>query len=342
MAVKYTDEQLAVIHSAGDARVDAVAGSGKTSTLIGYAMAHPRERLLFLSFNRSTAEDARRKFRAARCHNVRVETVHSLAFKEMGVGQGRFQLSQRGSLSLQDIIDFCGLRPMAGSAVDHLVLAKHIQQFMSAFCNSSERDLNRFDYLSTVGEEDGRDSVLAFEELIYDHAESLFNRMSEGQVPVTHDAYLKLFHLFHPFLPYDAILLDEAQDSSPVTLAILTAQEQAARLVVGDTSQSIYGFRSAINSLESLDFSRFCLPHSFRFSEKIAGVASEALSLKRYLGCSTIPRIVGLGPGQRDGSRGVIARTNLGLMERAIEVMEDDPDCSMFFEGNLGSYTFMS
>lgn len=341
MGLEYTDEQLAVIHSSGDARVDAVAGSGKTSTLIGYALAHPHDRILFLSFNRSTAEDARRKFRSFGVRNVRVETVHSLAFKEMEVGRGRFQLAKNGSLSLQDIVDYCRLRPMRGSAVDHLVLAKHVQQFLSAFCNSGERDLNQFDYLATV-DEASKDSVMDLEELIYDHAGSLFDRMSEGQVPVTHDAYLKLYHLFDPFLAYDSILLDEAQDSSPVTLSILTAQEQCIKIVAGDSNQQIYGFRAAINSLESLPFPRFVLPHSFRFSPEIAKVAVEALSLKRHLVDFTPPKIVGLGPGKDDGSVGVISRTNLGLMERAIEVMEDEPDCSMYFEGNLSSYTFMS
>lgn len=341
MKINYTDNQKAIIHSSGDARIDAVAGSGKTSTLIAYAMAHADQRLLFLSFNRSIAEDARRKFRAAGCWNVRVETMHSLAFKEMGVGR-TVQLAKGGCLTVQDIIGLCGLKPIGGSAVIHLVLAKHIQKFLSEFCNSAERDIRRFDYLARVKSKKSKESGKNLEGLIYDYAESIFDLMNDGNIPVTHDAYLKFYHLTYPFLPYDSILLDEGQDSSPVTLAILTAQEQSTKICAGDSNQQIYSFRSAINSLESLDFPQFSLPHSFRFTDGIAKVAIEILKMKKHLGDFTPPEIVGLGPGKCDGSRGVISRTNMGLMGRAIEIMEDEPSSKMYFEGDLGSYTFMS
>lgn len=115
MAVSYTDEQLAVIQSTGNRTIEAVAGSGKTATLIGYAIARPNERILFLSFNRSTAVDARSKFKNCGCHNVRVETVHSLAFRELVISRRRNGLAADGSLSLQDIVDYCGIETSANT-----------------------------------------------------------------------------------------------------------------------------------------------------------------------------------------------------------------------------------
>src|SRR5690606_2565819 len=68
-----------------------------------------------------------------------------------------------------------------------------------------------------------------------------------GTIRPSHDTYLKLFQLSRPRLPYDYVLLDEAQDSDPTTIAILAGQQhtgQSPQLVaVGDENQAIYGWR---------------------------------------------------------------------------------------------------
>ncbi|GAA4033243.1 hypothetical protein GCM10022409_16920 [Hymenobacter glaciei] len=48
----FTPEQQAIISAAGDLKINAVAGSGKTTTLLEYARAQPaRTRILYLAFN---------------------------------------------------------------------------------------------------------------------------------------------------------------------------------------------------------------------------------------------------------------------------------------------------
>jgi hypothetical protein len=77
-----TDQQLAIIHSQGNLTINAVAGSGKTTTVIEYAASRPgNTRILYLAFNRSVKLEAARKFSARGLTNVKVETAHSLAYK---------------------------------------------------------------------------------------------------------------------------------------------------------------------------------------------------------------------------------------------------------------------
>ena len=93
-----------------------------------------------------------------------------------------------------------------------------------------------------------------------------------------HDGYLKLYQLSNPFLAYDCILLDEAQDINPVTAAIVFAQARpqenrtqkpAAIILVGDGHQQIYSFRGAKDTLKRFSAARtHYLTRSFRFDNK--------------------------------------------------------------------------
>lgn len=75
--MKYTEEQMACIQSdAPSLSINAFAGTGKTSTLVGRAEARKKEKILYIAFNRSMAEDASKRFP----ENVVCKSSHSLAF----------------------------------------------------------------------------------------------------------------------------------------------------------------------------------------------------------------------------------------------------------------------
>ena len=57
-------------------KVEAKAGSGKTSTLVEVAKANPDKRFLYLAFNKAIVNEAKGKFPK----NVVVKTTHSLAY----------------------------------------------------------------------------------------------------------------------------------------------------------------------------------------------------------------------------------------------------------------------
>src|SRR6266487_911230 len=80
--MKYTEEQQRIIQSTGNIIINAVAGSGKTTTLIEYARTRPKEkRILYLAFNNSVQKEAIGKFQSKNINNVDVYTAHALAKK---------------------------------------------------------------------------------------------------------------------------------------------------------------------------------------------------------------------------------------------------------------------
>jgi adenylate kinase len=80
--MELTKEQCDIINSTGDIKINAVAGSGKTTTVIEYAKARPRtSKILYLAFNRTVREEAAKKFAGKGLSNVKAETAHSLAYK---------------------------------------------------------------------------------------------------------------------------------------------------------------------------------------------------------------------------------------------------------------------
>ncbi|MDQ7994028.1 MAG: AAA family ATPase, partial [Propionicimonas sp.] len=82
---KPTDEQQHAIDLFTGGRntvIDALAGSGKTSTLQMIANQAGRRRGLYAAFNKAIALDAGRKFQGT---TVTAKTVHSLAFAQFGV-----------------------------------------------------------------------------------------------------------------------------------------------------------------------------------------------------------------------------------------------------------------
>lgn len=339
----FTEEQKQVIEHRGDARVNAVAGSGKTSTLVGYAQARPSQRILYLAFNRSVRLEAERKFREAGCPNVRVETAHSLAYRMMDVRR-RFKIFPGGSLRISDIVDLCGLTPFGRDTQAHLVKARHISNLLSMFCNAACVSFSEVDYLATLTDAGAQDFVRKHLDEIYGHARFLMSEMHRGHIPLTHDAYLKFFQLTYPALPFDAICFDEGQDASPVMLDVFLRQSSACKVIVGDAHQSIYGFRSAVNSLAQVDFPEFQLATSFRFRQEVADLAMRSLSLKRMIKGSNLPAMQIRGVGESQGREGyaVLARTNHRLLKAAINAIAHDGYSRLYFEGGLENYTYMS
>ena len=336
--MELTQEQYAIINSTGNIKINAVAGSGKTTTIVEYAKTRPKEsKILYLAFNRSVKLEAEKKFADKGLDNVKVETAHSLAYKNI-VFKNRYKVRPQG-YKTHEITELLGLQGNGEKHTEYIV-ANHINKFIAYFCNSDKQKVQDLNYLDVVSDSKAKAFVTTYYDYIKNQSRLLLSKMDKGEIEITHDFYLKKYQLSNPKLNYDYILFDEGQDASPAMLDVFLKQK-ATKVIVGDTYQQIYGWRFAINSLEKTDFKTFQLTTSFRFSQDIANLATEILGWKKHLGEHNAIVITGRGNQKECKSKAVLARTNLGLLLKAIEyVTEKEKVKQIYFEGNINSYTY--
>lgn len=336
--MKVTEEQKAIIFSEGNLRINAVAGSGKTTTIIEYAALRPDPaKILYLVFNRSVRAEAVKKFASRGLTNVKVETAHSLAWRYIVAGKG-IEISKNGYSSHE----LAKILKLPGGSIRHseFMVGNHILKLVAMYCNSDKLLLSEVDYAERIADAQVRSFFNQYRRVIYLQAERFLKKMDAREIPMTHDYYLKKFHLSKPRLPYDYILFDEGQDASAAMLDIFLKQD-AVKVIVGDSNQQIYSWRYAVNSLDKAEFSTLQLSNSFRFGEAIANLAKQVLRYKERFKDAGTFSIHGKGSGRKIFSKAILARTNLGLLLKAITyVAEVSPDKKIYFEGNIQSYTY--
>jgi F-box protein, helicase, 18 len=333
-----TNEQQEIINSAGDIKINAVAGSGKTTTVIEYAKTRPEgSKILYLVFNKSVKLEAAAKFARKGLTNVKVETAHSLAYKSIVLKHG-YKVRAQG-YKTNEIAELLKLEGNGEKHTEYIV-ANHINKFITYFCNSDKEKIQELNYQDTITETKSKIFVNSFYKYIERKTELLLNKMNTGEIEITHDFYLKKFQLSDPQLNYDYILFDEGQDASATMLAIFLNQK-ATKVIVGDNNQQIYGWRYAVNSLEKTDFKTFDLSTSFRFGTDIGNLAIEVLKFKKHIERGQAVKIIGSGNCNTIKTKAVLARTNLGLLIQAIEyVSQKENGGHIYFEGNINSYTY--
>lgn len=343
MNMKRTDEQTLILAHHGNARIKALAGAGKTSTLVWYALSRSSVKILYIAYNRSVKDEAIVKFKKAGIKNVRVETAHSLAYKEFDV-KTKFILHPSGGCKPFELLDMVEVTRITKKDSQYgLILLRHTLEYMSLFCNSNANNLKEIDYLSKIQDDNAKSFVKSNIDNISYLVSIIMNQMLKGKIKMSHDVYLKYWQLSKPHLDYAIIMFDEGQDASPVMLDVFLSQEHAVKIIVGDEHQQIYSFRSAVNSLSQVDYPEFYLTNSFRFPQHIADIAMEAINLKSLLGIDVSKfRINGLGTGDNvNNLSATLARNNITLLISAIEAVFENNVERIYFEGNLSSYTYM-
>ncbi len=292
MSLRPTEEQAEAIRLFGTGQsmaVEALAGTGKTSTLVMLAES-TRRRGQYLAFNRALVDEAKTKFPP----NVRVNTVHSLAFGAVGkryaerLGASRrvpgWELARRMGLGPLTVPDFEGKpRPLQPG-----YLAGLCSRAVSRFCQSDEPSIQpaHFPYVDgldpVVNGHRGWDNNRRLATLLLPYATMIWDDLQRpyGWATYRHEHYLKAWQLSGPVISADFVLFDESQDTSPVMAAIVAAQRDAQRVYVGDPHQEIYAWMGAIDALSRVDVPvRTTLSQSFRFGDAVADVANGILRL---------------------------------------------------------------
>lgn len=336
--MKLTQEQLQIIQSVGDIKINAVAGSGKTTTIVEYAKTRPKNsRILYIAYNKSVKQDALKRFADIGLNNVQVETAHSLAFSKIVIGSNFIVKNQ--AYKTHEIASLLALENNGEKHYEYII-ANHINNFISYFCNSNKHKVQDLNYLDIIQDEKAKAFVKAAYPYIERQTRLLLAKMNNAEVEITHDFYLKKFQLANPVLHYDYILFDEAQDASPAMLDVFLKQK-ATKVIVGDAHQQIYTWRFAINALQSVNFKTYNLSTSFRFDNSIAKLAMDILQWKNYIEDYKPQNIIGSGTAKQSKTKAILARTNLGLLLKAIEFVTETRNVKhIYFEGNINSYTY--
>ena len=312
-------------------KVMAFAGTGKTTTLMAFAEARPHLRFLYLAFNKSVQLEAARRFPS----NVTAKTAHALAFRTHGA---RHRDRLVAGFRANTVMDALGL--------DRYEDARFAMDTLCRYLVSADPKV-------TV-----RHVPFQAKEF-YGHQRSplpdligLANRLgrlmcdgSDQRIGMLHDGYLNLYQLSGPRLPFDTILMDEAQDISPVISSLVLAQTRAVNgstpasvILVGDSHQQIYSFRGARNTLASIEASKtLYLTRSFRFDNNVARVANMVLETfkgeQRPLVGTPVDRSA--KPPWDPKHYTVIARTNAAVFARAALLVKTR---QVGFMGGVGGY----
>lgn len=334
MSFKPTTEQQACVTSYGKKasfKVEAVAGSGKTSTVKLMAESDDSRTALYLAFNKAAATEAAGKMPKG---HVTCRTTHSIAYGAFGrdyaakLSRPRggyvnvagtvseivkyFNVKSTGSLSKSGIARLAKLTVAAFESSSAFALGeKHISQGeLNLLARKAEAKDEFFDKQNVVKK------VMELANQIWDDRTDLFS-----PVLITHDTYLKMYQLSEPVLDYDVIFLDEAQDTSDCVIDIVMRQAKHAQIVcVGDSFQAIYGWRGAVNALGKIKSQSTPLSQSFRYGPAVAEVATAILNGAMIVkGFDKMPTVV--SEVDREKPHTVLFRTNSALIDTGMRLL---------------------
>lgn len=277
-----TGQQQAIVDAVrqghGKVVAEALAGTGKTSTLVALAAMEVRRPGIYLAFNKSVQIEAESRFPEW----IHSTTAHGYAYQAVGKRYGhRLPGNPAASrLGARQMASIMKVKPalLDTGTINPSALTRMAQATVNSFLKSADSAIEAKHVPARIfahhSPNEIAQAILPVANKIWDDLNNL-----SGKFRFTHDSYLKMWQLTNPVLPFDYIMFDEAQDADPVISAVVDRQ-QVQRIWVGDRHQAIYGWRGAIDSMSKVtDAVRLPLTQSWRFGEAIAEQANLWLEM---------------------------------------------------------------
>lgn len=325
--MQLTDEQQAVLDATTQPDhlvVEALAGTGKTHTMEAVTN-HRKASTLYIAFNRAVVNEAKTRMgRGTRC-----ATIHELAYKAIGdpwtsrMAAPRMKSHQIAHLFGLEDVWLSG--PWGNKRITAGFLGGLVTRSLQNFSRTGDPVPGvRHVPLPRAARTDP-DLLLLFRQVRDLVAPKLRAAWAEttapdSNLPIDGNMVIKMWQLTGPVLPWDRIIVDEAQDLNDAARAVVEAQMHRSQVIaVGDTFQQINAWNGAVNALQKFPINqRFWLTNCWRFGPEIAAAANEVLE---ELGSEHLIR--GLGPtgtvNPIDDPDVRLSRTNATAVGRALE-----------------------
>lgn len=300
---RLTDQQNKIIDTAISGEpvvVNAKAGASKSTTSKIFCKEY-KGRVLYTVFGNGNTKDFIKD--VAGLNNVMVKSNFGLAFNGIGtknaygkiyMDAGRLQETQFILKAIEtELKGRIKNHEVGGYFIDKKTIIYDIFRMITRYCYSTDTTISIKHGISDfIYPDETLDVKERLEEAYYSYllprAKYIWGRMTNfnnSEFPVSHDVYMKLYHLSSPVLRFDHIIDDEAQDQNPVFVDIINKQN-CPKLVLGDDLQSIFSWKGSINALDSFGINHVLpLSKSFRFGEPIAWLAKDVI--KHQLGKDT-------------------------------------------------------
>jgi DNA helicase-2/ATP-dependent DNA helicase PcrA len=252
-----TPEQLAIVSAAQSTEdnliISALAGAAKTSTLVLIAEALPKVNILCLAFNKRIADEMSARL-PPNCTSM---TLNSLGFRvwKEALGRGCKVDKDKGYNIMSALI--AEVPPEMKSRA-----FEGMPDYLKAVATGKQRGYVPDGYGRNAkplfGDDDFFDSL---DDELEDWEMDIIREATRQSLDLAwqgtldFDDQILMPTLFPAVFPrYPLVLIDEAQDLSPLNHATLRKLAKRRLIAVGDECQAIYGFRGAANnSMELLE-----------------------------------------------------------------------------------------
>ena len=241
-----------VRNGSGSALLTAVAGAGKTTTLVE-SLALTRGNVTFTAFNKAISNEIEAKVAAKGgdlAQRVRCKTFHALGFGALGRARPIFR--ENGRLNVEGrkaaLVEACGTPEEAATCAFNLFDLARQRAYDPAFVDAS----SFAGIVEHYGLEEAIEETGYNQEDMQAFAHALLVEGAKFETPhidFTDMIWGPLVLNLRPWAT-EWIYVDEAQDTNPARreLARLLVRRNGRAVFVGDSRQAIYGFTGADNN----------------------------------------------------------------------------------------------
>lgn len=283
--MQYSDLQKNVFESVeketSNLLISAVAGSGKTTTIIkSLDYLKGGQDITFLAFNKSIVSSLESRV----SKNINVSTFHSLGYKTLLQNGIKFKIEENKvkRIIYENLKRFKINKKDEGS---YVFTMNKIIDFMRL--NNCETDEELFDLLD-------KHEILYTSDTIIQAKEILRISNNQESIDFVDMLYLPI-HLDLKVKKQDVVFIDESQDLSMIQQALFKRllKKKSRFIAVGDNNQSIYGFAGAdVDSYDKLKNSpnvkELPLSICYRCSKSIVKLAQTIVPEIQYFDKSDV------------------------------------------------------